>query len=270
MPLRSVAVTDEKYRDTNSIAPCVSPIGPRLANKGTVAQGQTSSGRIRWFGLLPVVGVGLLVSACVGNPVPQPPNVEPIDLVTLFYDDPIDPAPGGIHGRAGSVEVGAEVWTWNLENSEEPDVAVAEADGSFEADLRLFPGDELRFQVRTDVGRSPPIDGVATDLAFVPRERPSCVDASLELSLEGRAQDTIRVVHECSPIVDVVDVRWRREHPNLSLDAPPPSTLEPGDPLEVVVTTDRNDVDVEEIVLIELNLDGTPARYPVSVYAADP
>lgn len=217
-----------------------------------------------------MVSVGLLISTCVGNPVPLPPNVEPIDLGSVYYDDPTDPSLGGVRGRADSVEPGVEVWAWNLESSDEPVVALAEPDGSFAIDIQFFPGDELRFQVRSEVGRSTPVDGVATDLTFSQRLRPSCVEGPLELDLAGVAEGTISVVHRCPQIVDVVDVRWRREHPNLSLEAPPPGMLEIGDPLEVIVTTERNDVDVEEIVLIELNLDGTPARYPVSVYTADP
>jgi hypothetical protein len=235
-----------------------------------VTQGRTSDGIVRRLRLALWASVVFGIASCVGNPVPEPPHIDPVDLETVFYDDPSDPTVGGVFSRAGSLEPGVEVWAWNLERDDDPVVAVVQDNGSFELEVWLMHGDELRFQVRTDEGRSRPIDGVATDLAFVASERPSCVDAPAELDLAGRAEGMIRVVHECATAVDVVDVRWRRELPDLTLEATSLGTLAPGDPLDVVVTTDRNDAEVEEIILIELDLDGTPARFPVSVYTADP
>ena len=240
--------------------------GLLIAYDGSVALGRTG-GTIATRLLLLVVGGA---AGCVGSPVPEPPNVEPVDLVDVFYDDPIDPMAGGIKAGPGSLETDREIWLWNLDQIEEQGWAAVETDGSFEVDVRFVPGDEVRFQVRTDEGRSAPVDGVAQDLVFVEPDRSNCVTVPLELDLAGRPEATFEVRNDCGEAVELLDVRWRVGEPVLSFSAPAPGPIAAGEAPGVRVLTSQHSLDVEDILFVELEIGGLSERFPVSVYTEDP
>lgn len=118
---------------------------------------------------LPLLGgalacvLALPVTGCVGSPLPEPPTLSP-ESIAVDPRDCIscDHAVFDLRGLPGAVTPGADVVLTVLDRTEPPLVRRAESDGSFFANVTVFPGDEIRIQARLDGRYSMPVDIVAT------------------------------------------------------------------------------------------------------------
>lgn len=169
-----------------------------------------------------VLGV-LVVSACIGTPQPDPPDLDLEGVPTGGRGATVDVigAPGVI--RAG----GAFAWGVNLDTLEAPITAAIALDGTF----RLFElgeeGETARIEIRTGDVRTAPVDVVLALARLQPIEPPlaDCLEVApvLELgtvaSAGARLDGTVFVRSTCSDAL-ALDVRVRVAGPFEVLSSP--------------------------------------------------
>lgn len=218
--------------------------------------------------VLSVVTVALvsLGSACVGNPVPEPPHALPVDLDKLgTSQDESDER--GVYGAEGAVEPNIEVWIWNLLSAEGPGISTSHDDGSFYVEVPFSRGDDLRLQLRAERERSIPVDMEIESSRWVQVSRSECIDIPDELDLGAVAQSTLSLRNQCSGAVELMDYRWRMGASGLSTEIPTFGPIEGGGVVEVNISDASDGSFVEDIVIVVLEIDGHLETHVVSVYA---
>jgi hypothetical protein len=177
----------------------------------------------------------------------------------------------GIRSSAGAVEPGQEVWVWNLESRDLQGSVRAGPDGRFDMLIWYDVGDELRVQVRSELGRSIPLDVemVSGTGSVRAPSRSACVEVPLELDLEERSSARLRFGHQCSSAVSLVDVRWRDGSAGFAIETPSLGPLSPGE-TSMTIEAPASPGFSEDILFIELEVDDQPERHPVSIYAGVP
>lgn len=223
------------------------------------------------------LALGALLAGCSISPKPEPPASEPhLDFGSLGTLPPNDFGTCLITGGPGAVDAkGAIVRAYNLDDAQAPVEALVGEDGSFELDVFLSDGDELRLQVHgQDGARSKPLDVLVPQcgqpLVASTRALGECLLLAPSAELEVSAAGAVRVENRCSASVQLEQPSLRRSIAGLQAGqgATWPATLAPGSALTVQITLQPSDV-FEEIVFIEAS---TPQhdRRPVTVFAPGP
>lgn len=216
--------------------------------------------------ILTIAGLVTSLVGCVGTSVPQPPNLQPVDVDLVDWTTQEATGPR-LFGEAGAAPPGAEVWLWDLESAEPPVVVLAAADGSFGAPLPAMLG-EVRLQVRVGRDRSIPVDAQVTE-TVEPSRRPACVGVPLEIDLGEARAAAFLLEHDCVSESQLDRVELRMSNPSLTVNATAPALLPSGARLEVSVSA-AGIATEEDIVFVYVTVDGVPVRYPVSVIARAP
>ncbi len=213
---------------------------------------------------LPALLLALLAS-CVGTAVPQPPNLEPVDLARV--DGAAPETVGGVlelFGGPGAAPADTEVWLWDLASNLPPQIAPVGADGSFAFAVRAAGA--LRLQVRdADGSRSPPVDVGVEGVAVLPLARPACLAVERELFLGASREASLVVVNGCDGAVTIGASRLRAGDA-FDLQRPADSSLPVAGEATFEVSA-PGDEPTEEILLVELTLDATTYLFPVTVSA---
>jgi hypothetical protein len=175
--------------------------------------------RLAVFRLLAALGLAT-AAGCVVSPQPSPPDGPP--TVAVIDGDGIGVGVSSsltdflsIQAEPGTVKpAGGTVVITDLDKTDAPSLAPVAADGSFSIAVKAAFGDTLRFQVKTDAGRSAPVDrtngssGLAAVLVTVP-----CfsVDPPLWAPLAGEgAARTLVLQNACSFPVTFAPPHLRR------------------------------------------------------------
>lgn len=220
----------------------------------------------------------LLGSACLATPVPEPP-ADALDF-GLIHSPEVSPATNviAITGEPGAGPAGHMLRVTNLDGDGAPvDVAIG-ADGSFSLEIAGGQGDELRFHTRFGRTRAEPSDIVWSAAEVADPERVACLtlvplqQQDFGFAALGAAPtvQTLSLHNGCDASVTVTGARLRRTGSDFALgsSAPTlPADVAPGDglswPLELVATSVG---DREEIFFLELTYEGSPVRYPITLY----
>jgi hypothetical protein len=203
------------------------------------------------------------VAGCGVNPVPEPPAAPAlVGEVSGAYCDACDDPVIDLAGGPGSARNADAVWAVNLDGTAPPAVAEVGADGSFVLSLEASPGDEVRLQARRGERRSEPVDRVVAVgvLESAPRPLADCLRVAPELALPDTAvgeasTGVLRIEHGCGAPLAIDAIALRAPAEELVVQGTPaPVVVEPGEPLEVLVTfRPRASGAREEVLLLEVS-----------------
>lgn len=229
-------------------------------------------------------------AACVGTPLPEPPDELPAPDHGDFTSDSIMPTnfpdrPSVQLGAAGpgTVQPGSRVWFINLDAADAPAQVSADAQGGLVVPpIPALPGERIRVLVRTERQHSAPLDfEVATrqvaGVPLPPEARPlspsalSClrVTPAPTLVLRG-TQGALRLENACGSALSFSRLSLRFGDQGLTLVAPP-AELAAGASVSVTIRDARGAGASErlDIVLIDAQAaDGRTGRVAIDVFSA--
>ena len=201
----------------------------------------------------------LLLTACVGSTLPQPPNLAPVDPSRIWTTNEERKALQ-IVGLPGAAAPNLDVWGWDLETADAPVVTRSEADGSFA--LGLPSTGRVRLQLRRGAEVSEPLD--LWDLS--PVDYPECIRLPRLLSLGSAREGEIVLRNDCAETLRLETITLRFGEPDI---LPPPVTraaLDPGAEM-VLRFRVRGEASVEDIAFAELLLGTETVQVPISILA---
>lgn len=214
-----------------------------------------------------------LVAGCSISPKPEPPTAKPkVEMGSVVTKPTNSYGNCVVAGDPGAVDtVGATVRIYDLDNDLPAAEGLVKPDGSFSVEVFLTDGDELRLQVIADIGRSDPIDAIATEcgksLQLSTHALGDCLLVSPQAELDLAKGKSLEVTNHCTSSVQIEAPTARVAVPGLSVGqgATWPALLAPGSSVQVQVSFQPGSV-AEEIVFIEAS---TPQqdRRPITVIA---
>jgi len=198
------------------------------------------------------VGWLLLLTACVGTPVTEPPSVSPPELPQVNARETLPEFQGvaadsftpiGLSGGPGAVEPNALVWAINLDGVDPAVVARADADGSFEVPVAAMDGDELRMHVLVDGDASAPLDMIFTsDLVLASPEHRTCATATPTMVDFGtiNASDTssldVLIENTCAETIDISLTELHQSTTDFALRGNAATVLGEGESVTLTIT----------------------------------
>jgi hypothetical protein len=222
------------------------------------------------------VAIGLLAAtACssdwTATPLPEPPALDGSRIrrpdITITFTGSI-----WIEGDAQSASAGATLRVTNLDSTDDPATITVANDGSFSLEVLAEPGDELRIDAVNRHGRSEPIDLIVDD-ELVPSPRHDCVRLAPKFSLEfrdGSRAEELTVHNLCAQEVALTDPRARLELADFTLESELPLTIATGESAALEFEFAESSPDArEDVFFIDIEVDGEPIRYPVTLYAPE-
>lgn len=221
-----------------------------------------------------------LSAACgpgVATPIPEPPTlvferIHPPDTAPLTEGTP----DGGrhIYGLSGAAPAGSQLRVTNLDRVNAPVVSDVRRDGSFDLNIVVNHGDELRFEWTRGEERGVPQDAhFILDPIFYhlePSARFACLKFApgLELSFANRAQVSLEVRNECAFDVSFAEPRARLGLPDFVVQSALPFTIPAGAATELSVVFTRIESDArEDTLLLDITGDAQLIRYPITLTA---
>lgn len=226
-------------------------------------------------------GVWLLASACgpgVATPMPEPPTAFDLSGIpeASAAKTPEDGRVLVIQAATGNVPAGASVRVTNLDSTAPVVAGPGTARGGFEVDLIVTDGQELRFEWVDGTTRSAPTDAIISRpdpqgqaFSLVPAARFDCVKLSPGFVLAFTSTHaTLGVENDCDSAVTFSNPRTRLNLTDFALPATPPANVAPGESAEIAVDFTRSAVGLrEDVLFLDVTLDGTTIRYPITLRA---
>lgn len=216
------------------------------------------------------------VASCVSTPIPQPPP-DSLDIGKIVLPDTWPTTTAlSFSGRPGAAPPNSRLRVTNLDTDVPPVEVDVAGDGSFQVTISFSLEDELRLQVRTVEERQPPIDVVLGDIGFEPAPRVDCFTAPLEVDLGavsagGTADAAIVLDNDCADDAQIDAAFFRTDDPSFVFVGAPPSSVPAGAEADLDTRFAPTAAgDAEEIVLVELVVDGSAVRYPVTLFGTSP
>lgn len=208
-------------------------------------------------------------TSCALRPQPEPPaaasHLDPGKLLAQPSNPTaIVPESGFLRGAPGAADPpGAIVRAFNLDRPDDPAETIVRDDGSFDLELSMATGEEIRLQVHDGEARTVPVDVLIGDVDTVPslsiRPLAACLiltpalESDLGVPPSGAFVDAgVQVSNQCDHAVDFGVPRLRRPASGLQLTALAswPPSLAPGESALVQVRY-QGSSPLEEILLIE-------------------
>jgi len=227
-------------------------------------------------------------AACVGTPLPEPPDELPTPDFADFGRDSVTPVsfperPTVQIGAAGpgSVQAGSRAWFINLDTDDAPTQVSADAQGGLNVPpIPALPGERIRLISRTERQHSAPLDFevVPAEVVGVPPQAGplspsglSClrVTPAPTLVLRG-SQGVLRLENGCGSALTFSRVALRFADQGLTL-ASPPAGLAAGAAVSVSIRDAQGPGASErlDIVLIDAQAaDGRTGRVAIDVFSA--
>lgn len=250
----------------------------------TRAPRSLSSALSRAGAALVPAGVWLLASACgpgVATPMPEPPSFDLKEVnkegAEVAVNQPADPDVHVMVGARGAVPKGAIVRVTNLDQMEEVSAVNADDQGGFEAYVRVFDGEELRFEWTDGERRSTPGDAIfvwpdPASSTFRLDESPrfDCLrlEPGLVLDFAADGEAALTLHNDCSEAISLDNARSRLMLTDFSLPDTLPLDISAGDSAELVVGFTRGAAGLrEDVFLIDTTLGTDTIRYPITLRA---
>lgn len=229
-------------------------------------------------------GVWFLASACgpgVATPMPEPPTVFDLNAVG---------APQGVVSVAGKETDSKTISVYRnrlpanstvrVTNLDRMDATVAaDVPQSQDANLiiSVIDGEELRFEAITPELRSQPADAIfvlddALSGAFhlAPSERFACLklEPGYRLDVGDAIQVTLSLENDCESAITLGNARSRLALPDFVLESALPLEVAAAASAELTVNFTRAAAGVrEDVLFIDVTLDGATIRYPITLRA---
>ncbi|MFZ5895414.1 MAG: hypothetical protein ACOY0T_30440 [Myxococcota bacterium] len=201
--------------------------------------------------------------------MPEPPALQGDKITVLPSLATTEPAPIPIEGAAGTAPPGAIIEITQLDSTAPPVATTARVDGGFS--VAIFPEGEHRVVAIVDEVRSTPFDFNIAGNRIVPSSRPSCFGVTPGLIVGARAGSATRFTfsNACASAVTVQNPRLRLGLTNFSFDARFNATIAQSAngtfSINVAAATPATE---QDIVFVDVNIEGTPIRYPLGIYIA--
>jgi hypothetical protein len=229
-------------------------------------------------------GVWLLASACgpgVATPMPEPPTVfdltavgQPSGLVAAAGKEPDSKT---IHVFEDRLPAHSTVRVTNLDRMD-PTVAVDVPEGrGTDLIVSVIDGEELRFEAVTGELRSEPADAIfvlddplSGAFHLAPAERFACLklEPGYRLDITGATRATLSLENGCASPLTLDNPRSRLALPDFTLDTAPPIEVAAAASTELTVDFAPAAPGVrEDVLFIDVTLDGTTLRYPFTLRA---
>ena len=208
--------------------------------------------------------------------MPEPPSLDPglIGLAPVGAVVLSEPRLLPIAGLPGAATPGASVRVLDLDTRDPAVSTTAASDGSFALLVPVRSGDELRLQAQTGGARSEPVDLIyrSVELAdtLEPSPRHDCVtlDPGFELAFAGSVSRSLRVQNACSGPIVLSAPRFRLDGADFELESVLPLTLPAGSEGLLDLTLLRPAPPArEDVLFVDISLDGRALRYPIGLYA---
>jgi len=213
----------------------------------------------------------LATGGCNVSPKPLPPTDTGFDFGKVRTHETGALGPKAIEGGPGSAgPPGALVRAFNLEIPEDPVDAVIALDGSFEIELFIIEGDEVRLQIIDGDERLLPVDVVVgpddTAPALAVRALGHCLTLQPNAELDVAQAQTVQVQNGCSEQVTIIEPTVRRTTPGLAVGSGGswPAQIAAGSSISVSVQFQAPAGSLEEIVFIEATAPAADRR-PITV-----
>ncbi len=228
----------------------------------------------RWLlGLTLVVAVA--GAGCSISPKPQPPVPgSGFDFGKVKTHDTGTFGPKAIEGGPGAASPpGALVRAVNLELPEDPVDGIIADDGSFEVELTLTEGDEVRLQIIDGDDRSDPVDVVVgpddTSPALAVRALGGCLTLTPPAEIDVAIEQLVEVHNGCGEGVTIIEPTLRRPTPGLSvgIGGTWPAQVAAGSSISVAVEFQAPEGTLEEIAFVEATAPESDRR-PITVLPA--
>jgi hypothetical protein len=207
------------------------------------------------------------------TPMPEPPSIDVNRVGNGEEVYPLTgPAPIALLGDVGAAPPHATVRVLNLDDTREAVATTADAEGRFSLEIIASAGEELRFEARTSGGFAEPVDArVKDDLSGVtPSQHPECfvLETGRALEVTAGATAAVRMTNECAGEVTLDDVRLRLGTAGFSFEAPTPLSVAPGASATVDVELTPGTTPAQDVLFLDVVIDGMAERYPVSLRAS--
>ena len=214
----------------------------------------------------------------VATPIPEPPTFKigrigpPAQLEVTATPD------GGrrIHGESGAAPGGAQLQVTNLDRVDSAVFSNVRPDGSFDLNIVVNQGDELRFDWLRGTERGIPEDAhFVLDLDpglfhFEPSERFACLKVTpvLALDFSAAAEQSLQVENECSFNVSFDSARTRLGSTEFSVKTQLPLAIPAQAAAELQVLFARTQPGArEDTLFLDVTGDTRVIRYPVTLAA---
>jgi len=208
--------------------------------------------------------------------MPEPPSLAPglIGVAPVGAAVLSEPRLLPIEGQPGAATPGAIVRVIDLDTRDPAVSTSAASDGSFTLSVPVRSGDELRLQAQTDGARSEPVDFIYRAVELVdtlePSPRHECVtlDPGFELAFTGAARHSLRLQNACSGPIVLAAPRFRLDTGDFELESVLPITLAAGsEGLLDLTLLSLTPPAREDVLFVDISLDGRALRYPIGLYA---
>ena len=199
--------------------------------------------------------------------MPEPPSFDASRIVGVMS---VATGPRLFQGAAGAVTPRAVVRVTNLDTQDASVATTAGADGSFSIVVPVpAERNELRFEAILNDVRSAPLD-LSDETGFAPSERFPCVKVNPGLALTiPKAGAQLNIENGCSSPLEISNPRTRLDLPAFPAPAAE-QTLAPAARASIPFTRSTEaTANVEEILFLDLTLDGRTIRYPISLLVAE-
>lgn len=231
-----------------------------------------------------VVAAGLLLLGCgpqSATPMPEPPGIDGSLIAPVIPDIVLlsEPHPVTVKGEPGSVTAGSLVRALNLDGIEAAVEVRSLQDGSFQLTLLGSVGDELRFEATAAGRRSLPVDVVLAQIdfqdAFEPSPRHACVELEpgYQLPFDGAGGAQWFVRNSCRDALTLSTPRFRLMAGGpgaTTLATTLPLALPPGQSASLeLVSTPGAALPEDQVLFIDVSLEGRLIRYPFGLYPAE-
>jgi len=221
--------------------------------------------------LLLTLGLGACSAPEAATPVPEPPALDASRIGTglrpLTDDRLVD-----VVGEPGATRGGAAVRATNLDSDVGPVESRAGRDGSFSIQVELGLGQELRLQASSGTSRGAPLDWLRTNDWLELSPRHACVEVgAFELRFDAPGSASLELTNACSENLSVEAPRWRLGLPDFSLPEAFPLVIEPDRSGSLAVNFERQAAgEREDVLFVDVAVEGRTVRYAVNVFAPAP
>jgi len=212
-----------------------------------------------------------LLAGCgpgAATPVPEPPALQ-TDKIGIPAMIAVAGGTLTLQGAAGAAPPHATILVTDLDATTAAVATSAAEDGRFAITVPTNDGDEQRLVALVDGVRSRPFDFKSVANALVESPRPSCltVTPGLLASVRANSKVSFKFENSCNGVVTLQAPRSRTGDAAVSFDTQFTASIASGASASFVVNVAASAAPtLDEVVFIDVAVEGQTIRYPLGVY----
>jgi hypothetical protein len=211
-------------------------------------------------------------SANEATPIPEPPSLNP-DKIGIPTGPSVVDTSITIQGQPGATAPRATIRVTNLDSAVEPVEVRADRSGGFEVRLEVPDGHEVRIQALSGDRRSEPVDFVHSDRELAASVRHACfrITSGLDLVFDQAPSAEILLENTCAADATVDAAGTRLALSDFALETALPIVVPAGGSAVVRIEHAPASRDErEDVLFLNVGVDGELRRYPVTLFAPAP